>query len=62
VTIIRQLMAPDPADRPTAQLCLEHFTELKTPLEIELERQRAKAVYLEQELQKLMESNEMRRG
>jgi hypothetical protein len=55
-------MAPDPADRPTAQLCLEHFTELKTPLEIELERQRAKAVYLEQELQKLMESNEMRRG
>jgi serine/threonine protein kinase len=55
VTIIQQLMSPDPVDRPTAQLCLHHFTELKTPLEIELERQTAKAMLLEQELQKLMQ-------
>lgn len=56
VSLISQLMAPEPKDRPGAQHCLENFIELKTPLEIELERQRTRAMELEQELQQLMEN------
>jgi serine/threonine protein kinase len=55
ISLITQLMSPDPKDRPSAQHCLEHFIELKTPLEIELERQRMKAMRLEQELQQLIQ-------
>lgn len=49
-------MSPEPTQRPTAKSCIELFTELKTPLEIELEKQRNIALKLEQELQQLMNS------
>lgn len=51
-------MSPDPNDRPSAQLCLQNFTELKTPLEIELEKQKLKALQLEHELQLLLQAKQ----
>lgn len=56
VSLICLLMSPDPNDRPSAQLCLQNFTELKTPLEIELEKQKLKASKLEYELQQLLQA------
>ena len=57
-SIIVQLMSPEPIHRPSAKSCIQFFTELKTPLEIELEKQKNIALQLEQQLEQLMNSEQ----
>ena len=48
--ILYELMAPEPLNRPTARVCLQTYSSLKSPLELELELQKQYARSLEERL------------